>query len=113
MKIIVSNIFIKISQKILTIIKKERKKNFMVSERFLSFLAKIPEKFSANITGFMLNILFILIIIVIIWGLFEIEDKFSDGGSVNILDIVVVFSFFIGFVIILILIVDIIATLFK
>lgn len=85
----------------------------MVSERFLSFLAKIPEKFSANTTGIMLNILFILIIIVIIWGLFEIEDKFSDGGSVNILGIVAIFSFFIGFVIILILIVDIIATLFK
>lgn len=85
----------------------------MISERFLSFLAKVPEKVSVNATGIMLNILFIVIIIVTIWGLFEIEDKFSDGGSVNILDIVLVFSFFIGVVIILILIVDIIATLFK
>ena len=82
----------------------------MISERFLSFLAKVPERVSVNATGIMLNILFIVIII---WGLFEIEDKFVDGGSVNILGVVSVFSFFIGVVIILILIVDIIATLFK
>lgn len=85
----------------------------MISERFLSFLAKVPEKFSANTTGIMLNILFILIIIVIIWGIFEINDKFSDGSSFNILDLVLILSFPTGLVIILILIVDIIATLFK
>lgn len=36
----------------------------MVSEQFLSFLTKVPERVSSNSTGIMLNILFIIIIIV-------------------------------------------------
>ena len=50
----------------------------MISEKILSFLSKVPEKISLNASGIMLNILFILIIIFALWGIFKIIDKYDD-----------------------------------
>ena len=44
----------------------------MISEKIISFLAKVPEKASEHASGISLNILFIVIIIFALWGIGEI-----------------------------------------
>ena len=55
----------------------------MISEKILSFLSKVPEKVSLNASGIILNILFILIIILTIWGIFKIIDKYFNYRYCN------------------------------
>ena len=84
----------------------------MISEKILSFLSKVPEKVSLNASGIILNILFILIIILTIWGIFKIIDKYDDCES-PVLSLLYIIIFIIGFIFIFILIIDIVIVLSK
>lgn len=84
----------------------------MISEQILSFLSKVPEKFSEHASGISLNILFIVIIIFALWGIGEILDEYGNYDSPAI-PLLFITSFSAGVIFIAALIVDIIVALAK
>lgn len=84
----------------------------MISEKIISFLAKVPEKASEHASGISLNILFIVIIIFALWGIGEIIDEYGNYDSPAI-PLLFITTFSAGVIFIAILIVDIIAALAK
>lgn len=87
----------------------------MISEKILSFLSKVPEKFSGHASGIMLNIVFIVITILSMWVINDIIDEYGsrNGYDSPAIPLFFITTFSIGVIFIAVLIVDIIATLAK
>lgn len=83
----------------------------MISEQILSFLAKVPEKFSEHASGISLNILFIVIIIFALWGIGRLFDVLENEIDSTFVLGIFITSITAGIIFILALSIDILIAL--